>query len=143
MSKDTESELASPTQGMEFVRVYKDSSEFLGLAWSGDGELLAAAGASGVVTIWTVTDGKSQAIAGHDISAWVRAVSWNPRSTALVSTSDDKTVRVWDRTARTSRQLCELEARGTGVAWSPGGERIAAIDDPAGSASGTAPTARR
>ena len=128
MSKDAEPQLTDPAGGVALIRTYQNATGCFGLAWSSDGELLATPGHNGQVTVWAAAAGTPRTITGHDRSATVHALSWHPRSTALASTADDKTVRVWERAADSSRQLCELAARGAAVAWSPNGERIAAVD---------------
>jgi hypothetical protein len=60
------------------------------------GELIATSDANGDVSLWQMADGQRVAIyQGH--TNWTRALAINPDGTILASSSEDRTVRFWDR----------------------------------------------
>lgn len=95
------------------------------VAWSPDGELLAAAQRDG--TIWLVDTVAGQVL--RLLSGFVHAVNgvaFCPDGKTLASASDDGAVRLWD--VCTGRELRTLEGHTnpvTSVAWSPDGKKLA------------------
>jgi WD40 repeat protein/uncharacterized protein YjbI with pentapeptide repeats len=66
---------------------------------------------------------RPRADTGHH--SFIHDCAWNPRGTAIVSASSDKTLKVWD--AATGRELLTFEGHSTWVsscAWSPNGGQI-------------------
>ena len=97
------------------------------VAWSPNGELLAACGQDATVQIWVRQTGKLLSVyRGH--SKTVTGIAWSPDSTRIASVSLDGTSQVWD--ARTGKLLFIYHNHNPvssiySVAWSPGGFFIA------------------
>src|SRR5437016_5862835 len=71
----------------------------LAVAYSPDGNLLAAGAADGSVRLFDPANGRPLAtLAGHGDA--VAALAFSPDGSRLASASYDKTVRVWDVAAR-------------------------------------------
>lgn len=67
----------------------------IGLAWSPDGSLLAAASAAGPISILGARDGAaSSELPGHEGGS--NAVAWQPGTAVLASGGQDGSVKVWD-----------------------------------------------
>ena len=102
--------------------------EVLGLAFRGDGRILATAGDDGTVRLWEADTGRLlRALVGHGSA--VPAVTWSPDGKMLASASRDGTVRFWD--AEMGRPLHTLAGHGRpvlDVAWSPDGKTLATCD---------------
>ncbi|NQU47316.1 MAG: protein kinase [Planctomycetes bacterium] len=66
------------------------------VAYSPDGEYLAATSANNEIWIWKVGEWESEPfkLLGH--TAEVRSLTWTPDSSRLLSASWDNTVRIWD-----------------------------------------------
>ena len=102
------------------------------LAWSPEGQLLAAASAAGGITLYdSATGGVRHALAGHEEGA--NALAWMPTATVtsdptnptilLATSGQDGFVRFWD--ADTGKQVAETKLGGAWVehlAWQPGGK---------------------
>ena len=68
------------------------------LAWSPDGNQLAAASAAGPVSLFATADGaRSHQLPGHDNGTNV--IAWRPGSTALATGGQDGSVKFWDAAA--------------------------------------------
>jgi WD40 repeat protein len=68
------------------------------LAWSPDGSVLAAASASGPITLFAETDGaKRHELPGHEGGS--NAVAWRPTGMLLASGGQDGAVKLWDGAA--------------------------------------------
>ncbi len=63
------------------------------LAWSPRGDVLAAAGDNGVVTLIDPTSGVTRALHGHGASVY--GLSFSPDGDALLSVGDDLRLRLW------------------------------------------------
>ena len=55
-------------------------------------------------------------------ATWITSVVWNPDTTRIATTSEDKVLRVWD--ARTGRVLFTVDDVSSAI-WSPDGTRLA------------------
>ncbi|MEM9007801.1 MAG: NB-ARC domain-containing protein, partial [Cyanobacteria bacterium P01_F01_bin.86] len=65
------------------------------VAVSPDGSLFAAAGTSGVIQLWQLTNGEEYGCCrGHD--GWIWSIAFSPDGEWLVSGSADHTVKIWD-----------------------------------------------
>jgi RNA polymerase sigma factor (sigma-70 family) len=95
------------------------------LAYSADGELLASASGN---TIWlwrAATDEVVRSFEGH--GAPVTGVAFSANATALVSGSEDGTIRIWDaKTGKEQHRLTNKEHRIELLALSPDGATLAA-----------------
>ena len=70
----------------------------------------------------------SRTLAGH--TSWTAGLAFSPDGRLLASTSDDKTVRIWDvETWTPVRTLREHESSIRGVAFSPDGTLLASASD--------------
>jgi len=112
------------------IRTFRGNTGYVtAVAFSADGQMLAAAGRSypldqSPVTLWRVSDGEQlHVIRGHNDV--VTAVSFSPDGQTLVSASRDAAVKLW-RTADAELVRTLIHARGVeSVAWSPDGQTIA------------------
>lgn len=65
------------------------------VAVSPNGSLFAAAGTSGVIQLWQMTNGEEYGrCCGHD--GWIWSIAFSPDGQTLVSGSADQTVKIWD-----------------------------------------------
>lgn len=94
------------------------------VSYSPDGLLMAiATGSNNTITVKRLSDNSTIAtLNGH--TDWVRSVEFSPDGVSLVSTSDDRTVRVWNLVSRKSTILGVLPNWGTKAAFTPEGSRI-------------------
>jgi WD40 repeat protein len=70
-------------------------SSILAIAYSPDGQTLAASDSSGKIRLWCVRDGQCLlTCSGH--TNWVRSIKFSPDGQSLASTSDDLTIKLWD-----------------------------------------------
>jgi WD40 repeat protein len=95
------------------------------VAFSGDGECLAAAGLDGKVRLWeTARWHRLKDLAGHAGAVW--GLAGSPDGRRLASAGSDGTVRLWD--LRTQAQLRALRGHTDAVwavAFRPDGRRLA------------------
>ncbi|MBL8528368.1 MAG: PD40 domain-containing protein, partial [Burkholderiales bacterium] len=100
------------------------------LALTQDGAILASGGGSnGNITLWSVPHGKVIAtLKGHDNSIGPHGLAFS-RDGYLASASYDKTARIWDLNARTSRILKGHTDDVEAVAFSPDGKWLATASD--------------
>ena len=91
------------------------------LAWSPDGELLAAASASGPISLCGAQDGaRRHELPGHE--GGTNALAWRPGSAVLASGGQDGAVRLWDADAGQQAGSAALGRSWVEhVAWRPAG----------------------
>ena len=67
------------------------------IAFSPNGNLLAAGTANGEIRLWNISSGTTlPACQGH--ASWVRSVAFSPDGRTIASGSEDQTLRLWDTT---------------------------------------------
>jgi WD40 repeat protein len=95
------------------------------LAFSPNGQRLAAAGFDGTVRVWGLPAGKEVfTLAGH--KGWVNTLAFSPSGDHLASGGNDKITRIWDLNTEQEPRLLEGPAVAVvSLAWHPGGRRLA------------------
>ncbi|QDU93557.1 WD40 repeat domain-containing protein [Lignipirellula cremea] len=91
-------------------------------AFSPSGQFLAAA-VDQQIDLWVLEKEIKHPLEGHQ--GTVRAVAFSPTGDALVSCSDDSTLRFWDPAALRETGAVKLDSKPLTVAWSPAGDAIA------------------
>ena len=91
------------------------------MAWSPDGSMLAAASASGPVSLFSALDGsKLHELPGHEGGA--NALSWRAGTATLATGGQDGSVKVWDAGAGQHVATAKLGQNWVEhLAWRPGG----------------------
>jgi WD40 repeat protein len=110
------------------------------LAWSSDGEWLAAGAASGEITLWNARTGDFiRRFDGH--RGIVRGLAFDSPRSLLASSSDDGTVRLWELTSerpslnfsvQTYGLTFSRDGRQVGPVWAFGPTGVLALERPAG-----------
>jgi WD40 repeat protein len=72
---------------------FRHGSRILALAFSVDGQTLAAGGGDDALRLWDVTTGKER---GRINEPWVNALVFSPRGKVLITGNGFKKIRVWD-----------------------------------------------
>ena len=112
-------------QEMQLQRAFPNSGG--AAAWSPDGTMLATASGKNV-SVLNVADGSILwHLEGH--ASQVSSISWSPDGTRLASGASDRTVRIWDVSAKTDLLNINLPDAVRSVAWSADGRLIAAAHD--------------
>ena len=97
----------------------------ISVAFSPEGERLAAGDTHGGIHLWKVADSQTLlSYRGH--THWVWSVAWSPNGQILASAGEDQTIRLWNPT---SGQCLETLQGHTNyvwsVTWSPNGQTLA------------------
>lgn len=90
------------------------------LAWSPDGQVLAAASTSGPISLLSGSDGaRRHALSGHE--GGTNAVAWKPAGSVLASGGQDGNVKLWDcESGQHTATACLGRAWVEHLAWRPG-----------------------
>jgi len=102
------------------------------VAWSPDGNFIAAAYDNGTVLVWKrISERKWENIYTYSSHTGpVNALAWSPDGKRITSAGQDKTVQVWDATTGNNPVVYRKHrAPVNDVAWSPDGKRIASASD--------------
>ncbi len=103
-------------------------SSILSLAYSPDGNTLAASDSSGEIRLWRVSDGQcALTCMGH--TNWVRAIAFSPDGQYLASSSDDRTLKIWDLQDGTCIRTLGEGIHSLGFDFSPDGKYLASGSD--------------
>ncbi len=110
------------------ARTFKDSAtHFFTVAFSPDGQWLAAGGWDGKVRLWNLASGRLECATLEGHSGEVHQVIFSPDGRSLASAGNEGKVRLWE--VESGRDLGSLAVR-TGsvrtVAFSPDGRKLAA-----------------
>jgi WD40 repeat protein len=98
-------------------------SAVLNVAFSPDGQLLAASNASGEIQLWQTHDSQChQTLSGHQ--NWVRIIAFSPDSRLLASTSDDLTIRIWDTHTGTCTKTIQSSSFPLHTSFCPTGQQL-------------------
>jgi WD40 repeat protein len=93
-----------------------------GVAFSPDGQHVAAGGFDCVVRIWDTRGGKPRLLTGH--KDWVERVAFSPDGRLLLSADHSGKVQLWDADSGAPRRAL----RGRGAAFTPDGRLVASCD---------------
>lgn len=96
----------------------------IGMAWSPDGSLLAAASVSGPITIFDAAGGSvKHTFKGHGFGT--ATIAWQPGGKVLASVGQDGKARLWDTAAGAETAVLDAGAAwAERVAWNPRGDRF-------------------
>jgi WD40 repeat protein len=99
-------------------------SSILAIAYSPDGQTLAASDSNGEIRLWSVRDGQCLlTCSGH--TNWVRGIKFSPDGRTLASSSDDRTLKLWDLEDGTCLQTIGAGIYSLGLSFSPDGRYLA------------------
>jgi WD40 repeat protein len=121
----SELRLWDATSGQVLRNLGGHTFDVTGLAFSPDGQRLAATSADRTVRIWDTAEGRLlSTLTGHD--GPVFGVAFSPDGRGLASASADKTVRLWDVSAGRERLVLRGHTREAfALAFSPDGRNLA------------------
>jgi WD40 repeat protein len=98
-------------------------STILSIAYSPDGETLAASDSNGEIRLWNIRDGQCLlTCSGH--TNWVRGIKFSPDGQYLASSSDDRTIKIWDLQDGTCLKTIGEGIYSFGVSFSPDGRYL-------------------
>jgi WD40 repeat protein len=120
-------ELSAAGPGKDSLLNHPDDVVYA-LAFSPNGNLLAAAGYDRVIRLWDLTPGgRPEPALLKDHSDAVYGLAFSPDSKLLASAGADRAVKVWDvATSKRLYTLSESTDWAYAVAWSPNGRHLAA-----------------
>lgn len=99
-------------------------SSILSIAYSPDGQTLAASDSNGEIRLWGVQDGQCLlTCSGH--ANWVRAIQFSPNGRLLASSSDDRSIKIWDLQDGTCLKTLGQGIHSLGFSFSPDGRYLA------------------
>jgi WD40 repeat protein len=98
--------------------------KILAIAYSPDGQMLAASDSSGEIRLWSVVDHQCLlTLSGH--TNWVRAIKFSPNGQYLASSSDDQTIALWDLQDGVCVATLGNGIHSLGLSFSPDGRYLA------------------
>ncbi len=96
--------------------------------YSPDGKWLATAGGLGSLLLFdTATYDAPRHLSGH--TNWINRMEFSPDSSLLVTTSDDRTARVWSVASGKQRLMLRLGAEGLSARFTPDGKQVVIVED--------------
>lgn len=98
-------------------------SEFQSVAWSPDGQRLAAGASDGCIWVWDLGSDHAQVIEGHQGA--VNTVAWSPDGRLLASGASDSMVGLWYSDGTCVDLFDGHRGSVNSVAWSPNGHLLA------------------
>jgi WD40 repeat protein/tRNA A-37 threonylcarbamoyl transferase component Bud32 len=123
--------IVDAAEGNEISRFEEPGRRFTSVAFSADGQRLAAGSAEGEIEVWDMASGKKlfpQSLRGH--GGAVTGVAFSVGGQRLASTSADQTVRLWDTASgRETLTLRGHTGAVTAVAFSRDGHVASASHD--------------
>ncbi|MEO1525613.1 MAG: protein kinase [Planctomycetota bacterium] len=134
---DTRFAIVSPSARVLIIRDGEIEKEFAGglagkvnqLAWSPDGQYIAAACDDETIRIWDVDLETSEVAVLDGHSNPVTAVDWNRDGSRLASGSTDGTIRMWESSDWKETFFQKTDSSGiTTLDWSSDGKRLAVGD---------------
>ncbi|MEZ4683967.1 MAG: NACHT domain-containing protein [Caldilineaceae bacterium] len=110
-----------------------DQGQPVRLAWSPDGQRLAASYSGGTIQIWNTDSATElvddqaplQTLAAHTGAVW--GLTWDPTGTYLASSAEDQSVRIWTGNPLSLRTTLSghTDSVAGGVAWNSTGTAVA------------------
>jgi WD40 repeat protein len=115
-------------RGVAMIQSFRETTgNVFNVAWSPDGDFLAATSMDGGVAVWPATAGQPPLhLHGHGPRN-VLGLAWHPTRPLLTTAARDCTVRLWNLSTGVSEVLREAQEL-LGVSWSPDGRWLAATD---------------